>query len=139
MRKSKIIFLLIAIIISAGMSTALVIYLKDYGPNSNGGDITVVTIINYGSLKQDNVEEYNVSIPSGSTALYVFSKVVELDLLNYSFGVYIKGVNGYMEQGSSYWAFYYFNHEEQLWIYSELGISNYLVESGERIKLQYTN
>ena len=138
MKRSKILFLLIAIIISAGVSTALVVYLKDYRPSSNGGDITVVAIINYGSLKQDNIEEYNVSIASGSTALQVFSEVVELDLLNYTFGVYIKGVNGYIEQGSNYWAFYYFNQEEQLWVYSELGVSNYLVEPGERIKLQYS-
>lgn len=120
------------------MSTALVVYLRNYQPNSNGEEITVVTIINYGSLKQDNFEEYNVSITSGSTALQVFSIVAELDLLNYSFGVYIKGVNGYAEQGSNYWSFYYFNHEEQLWVYSELGVSNYLVEQGEKIKLQYS-
>ena len=139
MRRSKIFFLLIAIVISAGMSTALVVYLKNYRPNSTGQNITVMTIINYGSLKQDNLEEYNVSIASGSTALQVFSMVAELDLLNYSFGVYIKGVNGYTEQGSNYWAFYYFNHEEQLWVYSELGVSNYLVEPGDRVKLQYSN
>lgn len=121
------------------MSTALVVYLRNYKPNSNGVDITILTIINYGSLKQNNIEEYNVSIASGSTALQAFSKVAELDLLNYSFGVYIKGVNGYIEQGSNYWAFYYFNNEEQLWVYSEFGVSNFLVESSDKIKLQYTN
>ncbi len=139
MKKSKIVFLLIAIILSASMSTALVVYLRNYKPNSNGVDITILTIINYGSLKQNNIEEYNVSIASGSTALQAFSKVAELDLLNYSFGVYIKGVNGYIEQGSNYWAFYYFNNEEQLWVYSEFGVSNFLVESSDKIKLQYTN
>jgi len=120
------------------MSTALVVYLKNYRQNSNGEEITVVTIIDYGSLKQDNLEEYNVSVISGSTALQVFSRIAELNLLNYSFGVYIKGVNGYIEQGSNYWAFYYFNHEEQIWVYSEIGVSNYLVEQGEKIKLQYS-
>ena len=138
MKSSRIVFLLIAIVITAGISSALAVYLKNYRANSNGEEITVVTIIDYGTLKQDNLEEYNVSVISGSSALQVFSMVAELNLLNYSFGVYIKGVNGYAEQGSSYWAFYSFNQEEQQWVYSELGVSNYFVKQGAKIKLQYS-
>ena len=139
MKRSKIIFLLIGLILSATVSTTLSLYIRNNNISSNNEEITVLAIINYGSLKQDNQEEYNVSISKGSTALQVFIKIAELDLVNYSIGVYVRGVNGYTEQlPNKYWTFYYFNHETLTWIYSEVGVNSFFVDKEDQIKLQYS-
>ncbi|MCG3215187.1 MAG: hypothetical protein KAS63_00575 [Candidatus Heimdallarchaeota archaeon] len=138
MKSSKIAFLIIGIIISTTLFTTLAFYIKNNRISPNNKEITVLAIINYGTLIPENQEEYSVSISNGSTALEVFAKVADLDLLNYSFGVYIRGVNGYTEQSPHYWAFYYYNHDSQMWVYSEVGVHGYYTVQNDRIKLQYT-
>jgi len=139
LKRSKIIFLTIAIIILTIISVALSFYIKNAKPNENGDEITVLVIINYGSLKTtDNHEEYNVTIKEGSSALVAFSLVADLELTNFSFGSYVKGVNGYAEVLPDYWAFYCYDYLIADWQYSPYGISNYYLEEDDRIKLQYT-
>ncbi len=139
MKRSKIIFLAIAIIILTIISIALSFYIKNTKSNENGDEITVLVIINYGSLKTiNNYEEYNVTIKEGSSSLVAFSLVADLELTNFSFGSYVKGVNGYSEVLPDYWAFYYYDYLIDDWQYSPYGISNYYLEEDDRIKLQYT-
>jgi len=138
-KKSKITFLLVAIIILTTLSVALTFYLRNVKPGENDGEIVVLTIINYGSLKPiNNSEEYNVTVQQGSSALSAFSLVADLDLTNYSFGSYVKGVNGYSEELPNYWAFYHYNLQTDEWQYSPYGISNYYLDANSKIKLQYT-
>ncbi|MHA1304037.1 MAG: hypothetical protein ACTSPI_10090 [Candidatus Heimdallarchaeaceae archaeon] len=106
--------------------------------NETHDQITCIVIIEYGSLKEYDREEYNITVPEGSTAYDAFSEVAELDVIKYSFGVYIRAVNGYEEQLPNYWAFYYYSMEDGKWIYSELGVSAYYLSEGEMIKLSYT-
>jgi hypothetical protein len=113
-------------------------YIRYASNIQNDGDVIVTAIINYGSLKLDTQEEYNVTIQSGSTALQVFASVAELDLLNYTFGAYVRGVNGYTEQLPNYWGFYYYDFDTQSWAYSAVGVDQYRVEDEDRIKLEYT-
>lgn len=139
MKRSKIIFLTIAIIILTIISIALSFYIKNTKPNENGGEITVLAIIDYGSLKTtNNHEEYNVTVKGGASSLVAFSLVADLELTNFSFGSYVKGVNGYTEVLPDYWAFYYYDYLIDDWQYSPYGISNYYLEEDDRIKLQYT-
>jgi len=139
MNKTRIFLLIFAILSVILLITGLFFYVK-YGTEINNNDnIMVLAIIDYGTLKLDNYEDHNVSTTKGNSALQVFNKIATLSLVNYSFGVYVKGVNGYTEQFPNYWAFYYYNHEHQVWSYSEVGISNYYVEDGDRIKLMYTS
>lgn len=104
----------------------------------DGEDVIVTAIINYGSLKPGAQDEYNVTIQTGSTALQVFASIAELDLLNYSFGAYIRGVNSYTEQLPNYWGFYYFDFNTRSWIYSAIGVDQYQIEDESKIKLEYT-
>jgi len=86
----------------------------------------------------NNHEEYNVTIKGGTSSLVAFSLVADLELTNFSFGSYVKGVNGYSEVLPDYWAFYYYDYLIDDWQYSPYGISNYYLEEDDRIKLQYT-
>lgn len=139
MKKSKIIFLTIAIIILTIISVALTFYLINLKPSETDDEIVVLTIINYGSLKPINsTEEYNVTVTKGSSALSAFSLVADLELTSYLFGIYVKGVNGYNEELPNYWAFYYYNLQTDEWQYSPSGISNYYLDVNSKIKLQYT-
>lgn len=139
MNKTRIFFLIFAILSIVLLSIGLFYYVKFGTKNNNNDDIIVLAIIDYGTLKQDNYEEHNVSVSRGNSALQVFNKIATLDLVNYTFGVYVKGVNGYTEQFPNYWAFYYYNTDFQMWSYSEVGVSNYYVDNGDQIKLMYTN
>jgi len=139
MNKTRILFLSLAISCIIVLSTGLFFYVKYRTENNNNDDVIVLAIIDYGTLKQENYEEHNVSTTRGNTALQVFNEIAVLNLVNYSFGVYIKGVNGYTEQFPNYWAFYYYNYELQVWSYSEVGVNNYYVEDGDQIKLMYTS
>ena len=139
MKKSQIIFLSIAVIILAVLSVSLAFYLRDTKPDNGEEEIVVLAIINYGSLKPiNNTEEYNVTVTIGSSALYAFSLIADLELTNYSFGSYVKGVNGYVEVLPNYWAFYYYDYQMEEWQYSPYGISNYYLSLNSKIKLQYT-
>jgi hypothetical protein len=138
MNKSKILFSLLGILILASLVTGLTFYYKlnlDEGQNE---DINVMVVINYGTLLIENEETHNVTTKNGTSALEVFLEVAILELTNYSLGVYIKGVNGYSEQLPDYWAFYYYDYGLLSWMYSEVGVSNFLVEADDKIKLQYT-
>ena len=138
MRKSKIIFLVIGVLILAIVGSALTYYFNYTSNNSSNNDINVTVFINYGTLKEVNQEEHNLNLTEGKPALYAFSQVANLELVNYTFGVYVVGVNGYMEQFPDYWSFYYYDSSSELWVYSEMGVDNYYLEDGNRIKLEYT-
>lgn len=99
----------------------------------------VTIIINYNNLRYPSEETYNLTVLDGSTALNCFSRVAELDLVNYSFGVYIRGVNGYYEHlPEHYWAFYYYDFNTSSWVYSNVGVSNYFITHDDKLKLEYT-
>jgi len=136
----KKVFALILVIVIVLISVlGSLYYIKQKNENAPH-KIIVIVIINYDGLKQPNEERHNKTLMSGSTALEAFASVAELELVNYSFGVYIKGVNGYEEQlPACYWAFYYYDHQKGEWIYSEVGVSNYYLKNNDWIKLQYTH
>jgi len=138
MKKSKIVFLIIGVLLLAIVTSALPYYFIYTSNSSSNGDINVTVFINYGTLKEDNQEEYNLTLTEGKSALYAFSQVANLELINYTFGVYVVGVNGYKEQFPDYWSFYYHDSSSGLWIYSEIGVDNYYLEDGNKVKLEYT-
>lgn len=138
MKKSKIIFLILALIILITLSVALSFYVKNLRPEETDDETTVIVIFDYGSLKNPNYEEHNVTVHVGSSALVAFSKVADLQLTNYTFGSYVKGVNGYLEELPNYWAFYYEDPFTDGWQFSPYGISNYYLGVNSKIKLQYT-
>ncbi len=138
MKTSKIVFLIMSVLLLAIMTSGLTYYLIYTSNSSSNGDISVTVFINYGTLKEDNQEEYNVTLPGGKSALSAFSQVANLELVNYTFGVYVVGVNGYEEQFPDYWSFYYHDSSSGLWVYSEIGVDNYYLEDGNKIKLEYT-
>ena len=139
MRKSQVIFVTAAILILVTMSVALVYYVKLTQHEETEKTIEILTVINYSSLKlTDNLEEYLINVTEGSTALEAFASVAELNFINHSFGVYIKGVNGYDEILPNFWAFYTYNIELSDWIYSPVGVSHYYLGEGDQIKLEYT-
>ncbi len=138
MKKSKVVFLVVGVFLLTIVTSALTYYFIYTSNSSSVGDITVTVFINYGTLKEDNQEEYNVTLPGGKSALSAFSQVANLELVNYTFGVYVVGVNGYEEQFPDYWSFYYHDSSSGLWVYSEIGVDNYYLEDGNKIKLEYT-
>lgn len=138
MKRSKIIFLILSIFLVLILSFSLTYYLIKTKPPSIEGDVTVLAIIHYGSLKAINVEEYNVTVESGSSALKIFSQIATLETTNFSIGIYIRGVNGYLEDLPYYWSFQYFDVNTKTWVYSEIGVDKYFVINGDKIKLQYT-
>ena len=129
--------MVLAVILVIILSLSIAYYFIKIQPPQTDGDVDVIAIINYGSLGEIP-EEYNISIPAGSTALKVFRQIALLDTINYSIGVYIRGVNGYLEDLPSYWSFQYFDINIQDWINSEIGVDKYFVSDGDKIKLQYT-
>lgn len=140
MKRTEYIFLSLSIILLVVLGCGLGFYIiKQTKPQYVEGNIVITAIIDYGSLRIDNYEEYNVSLSNGSTALQVFMKIADLDIVNYTFGSYIRGVNGYKEQLPNYWAFHYFKQVSQAWYYSEVGVSAYYVQNGGKIKLAYTS
>ena len=139
MKRTKYFFLSLSIILLVVLGCGLGFYIvKQTKPQYVEGNIVITAIIDYGSLRIDNYEEHNVTILNGSTALQVFMKIADLDIVNYTFGSYIRGVNGYKEQLPNYWAFHYFKQVSQTWYYSEVGVSAYYVQNGGKIKLAYT-
>ncbi|MCK4971799.1 MAG: hypothetical protein KAS52_00625 [Candidatus Heimdallarchaeota archaeon] len=138
MKTSKIVFLVMGFLLLAIVTSASTYYFIYTSNPSSNGDIGVTVFINYGTLKEDNQEEYNLTLTEGRSALSAFSQVADLELINYTFGVYVVGVNGYKEQFPDYWSFYYHDSSSELWVYSEIGVDNYYLEDGNKIKLEYT-
>ena len=139
MKTSRIIFLVMGVLLLAILTSALTYYFIYTSNPSSNGDISVTVFINYGTLKENSLEEYNLTLTEGRSALSAFSQVANLELVNYTFGVYVVGVNGYMEQFPDYyWSFYYHDSSSELWVYSEIGVDNYYLEDGNKIKLEYT-
>ncbi|MHA1201619.1 MAG: hypothetical protein ACTSQ4_03760 [Candidatus Heimdallarchaeaceae archaeon] len=138
MKKSKVVFLAVGVLLLAIVTSGLTYYFIYTSNSSSNGDIDVIVFINYGTLKENNQEEYNVTLLGDKSALYAFSQVANLELVNYTFGVYVVGVNGYVEQFPYYWSFYYHDSSSGLWVYSEIGVDNYYLEDGNKIKLEYT-
>ncbi|MCG3225798.1 MAG: hypothetical protein H7645_02685 [Candidatus Heimdallarchaeota archaeon] len=138
MKKTRLILIILGISSLILLTIGITFYMK-YATNvQNGEEVIVTAIIDYGSLKPGAEEEYNVTIQTGHTALQVFTSIAELDLLNYSFGAYIRGVNGYSEQLPNYWGFYYFDFNTRTWAYSAIGVDQYRIEGESKIKLEYT-
>ena len=138
MKKSKVVFLVLGVLLLAIVTSALTYYFIYTSNSSSNGEINVTVLIDYGTLRADNQEEYNLTLTEGKSALYAFLQVANLELVNYTFGVYIAGVNGYLEQFPDYWSFHYYDSSSGLWIYSEIGVDNYSLEDGNKIKLEYT-
>jgi hypothetical protein len=120
------------------LAVGLTFYLRYVDNNQDGNEVLVTAIINYGSLKLSSEEVYNVTIENGSTALQVFVCIADIELQNYSLGSYIRSVNGYTEQLPNYWAFYYFDFDSQTWAYSAIGVDQFKITNGSKIKLEYT-
>ena len=121
------------------VASTLTYYLIYTSKPKTDGEVSVTVFINYGTLKEENQEEYNLTFPESKSALHVFLQIAELDLVNYTFGVYVEGVNGYTEEFPDYWAFYYYDPNTDLWVYSEIGVDHYYIEDGDKIKLEYTD
>ena len=139
MKRSKVIFLSLAIILIISLSVALSFYIRSRKNITGDSEVEVQVIIDFGTLKSTNnhVEQY-VNVTEGTSALDVFSLIAELTVVNYPFGAYVKGVDGYMESLPDFWGFYYYNYDNKEWAYSAVGVSNYYVEAGDRIKLHYS-
>jgi hypothetical protein len=138
LKTTRIILIVLGISSLVLLTVGLTFYLRYSANSQNGEEVDVIAIINYGSLKPDAQEEHNITVQIGTTALQIFMSVAELDLLNYTFGVYIRGVNGYTEQLPNYWGFYYFDMDTQSWLYSAVGVDQYRIEGESKIKLEYT-
>lgn len=139
MRRSKILFVIIGIIVLILLSVTLSFYIYNQSANENGKEVEVLVVIDFGSLKtSDNYTEKYVNVTEGISALDTFSLVVNLTVTYYPFGAYIKGVDGYLENLPDFWMFYYYELELEEWMYSSVGVSNYFLEEGDRIKLQYS-
>ena len=138
MKRSRILFIILGAILIIALTSTLTLYIIKNTNTDDDNIVNVLAIINYGSLREPNTDEFNVTIQKGSSALEVFSKIAQLDLINYSFGVFIQGVNNYTEQDGDYWSFHYYDQITESWVYSEIGVSNYYVEDGDQIKLEYT-
>ncbi|UJG40136.1 MAG: DUF4430 domain-containing protein [Candidatus Heimdallarchaeum aukensis] len=139
MKKYRLFFAFIGFVLIASIIGGTVYYFKFLNiSNQSEQEIQCQVIIEYGTLNNNTIEEYNITIKDGSTAFDAFSEVASLDVVQYPFGVYIRAVNGFEEQPPNYWAFYYFDSENLAWIYSEVGVSNYYLSDGDKVKLSYT-
>ncbi|MHA1199183.1 MAG: hypothetical protein ACTSQF_07520 [Candidatus Heimdallarchaeaceae archaeon] len=139
MKRSKLLFLILAVILIVSLSLLLSFYIKFQNVNESDKQIEILVVIHFGSLKtEDNPEEYNINVTEGSSALEAFALVVELTLENHSFGVYIEGVEGYIEELPDYWRFYYYDYDQENWVVSPVGVSHYYMQEGEKIKLHYS-
>ena len=137
LRRKFFIFALLAMTSLVGILGAL--YFAKMTTDNGSKNLLITVIINYNFLKEEhNEDNYTLSLPDGSTAFDAFSAVANLTVVTYPFGVYIKGVNGYMEHlPYHYWAFYYYDHSSHNWVYSEVGVSNYYLRNDDYVKLQY--
>lgn len=139
LRRFKFIIILLGIITIAIIVSSLVafIILRNHkGVPSNIFSVTL--IINYDNLRAPEEDIFYLNVSDGTSALVAFSRVAELDIVNYSFGCYVRGVNGYYEDlPDHYWAFYYFDFASLSWVYSNLGLSNYFITHEDMLKLQY--
>ncbi|MCE7741674.1 MAG: DUF4430 domain-containing protein [Candidatus Heimdallarchaeota archaeon] len=139
MKRSKLLFLILAIILIVSLSLLLSFYIQFQKVNESDKEIEIQVVIHFGSLKIDaNPEEYNINVTEGSSALEAFALVVELTLENHSFGAYIVGVNGYLEELPDYWRFYYYDYDQENWVISPVGVSHYYLQEGDKIKLHYS-
>lgn len=105
-------YLLILLLITGAFSTSIII---DFPPGT-----------------QSDIYEEITPTPE-MTAYDAFASVAALDIIVYSFGIYIEGVNGVMKNISQqkYW-FFYVNNE-----LAPVGVSNYILIGNETIKLKY--
>lgn len=76
-------------------------------PAQSGQQLNVNVSIDYGGLRQNDFFS-QISVTNGSTALEAFSKVANLSTKTFSFGLYVNGINGVMEdsQAGKYWQYY---------------------------------
>lgn len=140
MKRHKIVFSIIGTIILVLATMALVIYFEHQKMPEITGELAHVSIvIDYGKLKIPQEEVYNITVKSGTTAYDAFNEVVDLQTKNYSFGMFIEGVNGYVATPPDYWAFYYRQYCDETWIYAEIGVTTYKIKDGDMLKLAYTS
>ncbi|RLG14482.1 hypothetical protein DRN69_04190 [Candidatus Pacearchaeota archaeon] len=138
-KKYHLFFAFIGLILVSTLIGGSIYYFKFLNvSNQSEQEIQCQITIEYGTLNNYTIENYTISIKEGSSAFDAFSEVASLDVIQYPFGVYIRAVNGFEEQAPNYWAFYYFNSKNLSWTYSEVGVSNYYLSDGDKIKLSYT-
>jgi len=137
-KRSKIIFIVLALLLIVFLSVILSFHISNIVRNQSDKEVEILVIIDFGALKEtDNYLEYYVNVTEGSSAFDAFTLVANLTITNYPFGVYIRGVNGYMEELPNFWIFYYYDLELKEWVYSAVGVSHYYLYEGYKIKLQY--
>ncbi len=138
LKKSNILFGVLGVVIASIIVSASILYIQFIYLNPVNSDIIDVgVIIDYNVIPEKENEYYNLTIKNGLSALDVFEKVANLTVKHYAFGVYVEGVNGYMEDlPNFYWAFYYKQENEQ-WSYSSIGLGQYYVKQHDIIKLRY--
>ncbi len=139
MKRSKIIFLLVGVLLIALLSVSLSFYIINQSKNESDKEIEILVVIDFGTLKEfDNHTQQYVNVTEGTAAIDAFSLVANLTIIPYPFGAYIKGVDGYMENLPDFWEFYYYDLEIEDWFYSYVGVSHFYLQEGDRIKLQYS-
>ena len=139
MKRSRILFLTIAVLLIVLLSVGLSFYIQNRMIAESDTEVQILVVIDFGTLKEtENHVEYYINITEGSSALKAFSLVAELTVENFPLGAYIQGVNGYLEEGGDFWFFYYFDTGLEEWVYSSVGVSHYYLYEGDRIKLQYS-
>ncbi len=139
MKRHKIVFSIIGTIILLLATTGLVIYFEyQKMPEITDDPFNITIVLDYGKLKTPQEEFYNITVKSGTSAYDAFNEVVDLQTKNYSFGIFIEGVNGYVANPPDYWAFYYRQYCDETWIYAETGVSTYKIKDGDMLKLAYT-
>ncbi len=139
MKRSRILFLTVAVLLIVLLSVGLFLYIQNRMVIESDKEVEILAVINFGTLKAtENLEEHYINVTEGSSALEAFSLVAELTIVNFPFGAYIQGVDGYLEEGADFWFFYYYDNGLEEWVYSSVGVSHYYLHEGDRIKLQYS-
>ena len=141
MKQSKIIFIVLGLLLLAVLSTSLSFYIYNSTKTETDKEVEILVVIDFGTLTSadDYIVQY-VNVTEGKSAYYAFSLVVELTVRYDPLigGVFVEGVNGYMQSGDDYWYFYYYDIEQEKWSPAPVGVSHYYLYEGDRIKLAYS-
>ena len=142
MKGSKIVSIVLGSLLLTVLGVSLFFYIYKPQVFESDNEIEVLVVIDFGALTSvdDYIEEY-VIVTEGQSAYYAFSLVAELTVSYHPLmdGVFVEGVNGFMQSGDNYWFFYYYNADKDLWDRASKGVSHYFLYEGDRIKLAYEN
>lgn len=80
----------------------------------------------------------NTLVPVGSSLFNVTKKVASVNYTQYSFGVYVTGINGVMEnkQQNKYWFWWYYSGNS--WYTGPVAADRYIVSNGETLAWVYS-